>query len=532
MGECEYMKGIFFRKICLSLLGIIMFFGLTGCGKTEINLENYVRFSQSGYDGYGSAEVEFDELRLYSDIYRATSKDKNKDNLELNSLNDLLNMEELYNSYNDISNSISVMLDNDYDLSNGDIVTAEIRYNNDIAKDYKIKFTGESVTKTIDSLEPIKEMDPFDYVTVNFSGISTKGNVSVTANGISVDDFSIDGAVDGSLKNGDIITVSIINTEDTAQYGYVYSCTEKDYTVNGLMEYLQSMNDLPDYELSGFLEKSENAVISEINRLKKKYTKFDADYEFSGYTFVNDLHVLDSSTENVLFCYYTAKINFSNYLYNAQCNYVVKYEDIYRIDGGELNYEDKGLQGDSFFPQASGSTAGFLELKDAKAIADSYIYPNSIVETTYVYDDSNISLIESFDELSEDALAGLESETSTLVKNYVVNTLQKKYTSEFGDPVLYEKRLYCKDEENVGIYIYKVHAKQSSGKWETDMIMPVSVYGISKSGDSYISGEMAMLSEDWGSSLPQSDGSFLGYEDLEEMEEDFEADFFDYELIR
>lgn len=528
------MKVNFVRKICLGVFCVVMIWGLAGCGKTEINLENYVTFTQSGYDGYGSAEVEFDELRLYSDIYRATSKENNSENMGFDSLNDLLNLAGLFDSYNVINNSISVRLDNDSNLSNGDTVTAEICYDNDLAKEYKIEFTGESVSKIIDSLEPIREIDPFDYVTVKFSGISTKGNVEVTANGIYVDDFSITGSVDGNLKNGDVITVSIINSKDTAQFGYTYNCMEKTYTVNGLREYLQSMDDLPDSELAVFLEKSENYVISEINRLKKKLTNYDADYEFSGYTFVNDLNVLDSKNENVLFIFYTSKVNFSHYLYNAQCNYVVKFEDIYRIDGGELNYEDKGLQGDSSLPSASGSTHGFRELKDSKAVADSYIYPNSVVETTYVYDDSNILLINSFNELSEEAIEALEDETSTLVKHYVVDTLQRKYTHEFGDPVLYEKRLYCKGEENNGIFIYKVHikpSKRSRETWEADLIMPVSVYGIYKSGDSYISGEVAMLSKTYGESLPGGGGSYTGYNKAEDMEKDLEADFFDYELV-
>ena len=118
----------------------------------KINLEKYVEINFSGYNTKGRAEVSIQWEEL---------SEKLMDILDGNS-----------GALLAATGTVQVSLDQDSGLSNGDEVTAEISYNNELLKQYNFQFTGKSVSRTVEDLEELEEVDPFGDLTVSFTGIS------------------------------------------------------------------------------------------------------------------------------------------------------------------------------------------------------------------------------------------------------------------------------------------------------------------------------------------------------------------------
>lgn len=103
----------------------------------KINLEDFVEISYYGYDEYASARAYIDEEALYYEMMNAAGL--NEADLEFASNQDMYNsMLHDYYKLASAFNSIKLDVSPDENLSNGDKVTAEISYDNDFIKDFKI----------------------------------------------------------------------------------------------------------------------------------------------------------------------------------------------------------------------------------------------------------------------------------------------------------------------------------------------------------------------------------------------------------
>ena len=166
---------------------------------------------------------------------------------EFTGFEDIFNT-ELQKYYNLIKCVESIKLETspNENLSNGDKVTVNISYDNDLVKDFKIKFKGKKVTKEVEGLEDVKEIDPFEGLEVTFSGIAPFGEIYLNYTGsftnIGAYDFTIDNNY--GLRNGDTIKISLDwSDEQSLSYGYIFTTKEKEYTVEGLSEYVDGYDD-------------------------------------------------------------------------------------------------------------------------------------------------------------------------------------------------------------------------------------------------------------------------------------------------
>ena len=216
MGKHILNAGVF----CLMLLLI------AGCGKS-VDLSSFAKIIIDGYDGKATASLDVD----WGQFEKAVME-----NIKANDFSSLGILLEL-------SESVKYSLDKTEGLSNGDKVTMTVIWDKKVAKKYKQNFTVSKKEVEVSGLEPLKEIDLFAEVYVDYKGVAPEASAMVR--NASSDAFlkgvyySIDNSY--NLSNGDTVTVtaSNITPADAEKKGYLISETKKTYTVSGIDEFIQ-----------------------------------------------------------------------------------------------------------------------------------------------------------------------------------------------------------------------------------------------------------------------------------------------------
>ena len=215
--------------------------------RETVSVNQFISLEYSGYDTLGTAEIVFDSDAFeekYGDKikYKSGKEDEYLDAIDF--LEDIL--------------EDSAYLENDSDLSNGDIVN----FTWDIDKKYveetlKIELDYSNMEFVVEGLTELMVVDPFDSIEVKFEGFDSNGNAAINVL-YSDDNFYMshlwcecDKTYD--LSNGDTITVTLnLNSwnydsieELCYENGYKPFELTKTYTVEGLTE-LQEI-DIFDY---------------------------------------------------------------------------------------------------------------------------------------------------------------------------------------------------------------------------------------------------------------------------------------------
>lgn len=249
-----------FLKGHRSLAGIIaaiivvlaVILGVSAGRETEIDLAKYTEVQFSGYNGDGTARVEFDNNAFLFDlaaamakkgkISRAAVRDATPDTIQ-----SVMNVNwEDGTKITLAADTVDYGLDRSQGLSNGDIVTLAYRCSNAQAKKYGIRFIGEEQSLTVGGLSDVERFDAFAGVDVTVSGPDGYGEAVISKTGTeelySRLDFTAD--KDHELHNGDQVIVSVTNRDggdDFSEFGRIYGKvpgeTTKVFDVSGLTEY-------------------------------------------------------------------------------------------------------------------------------------------------------------------------------------------------------------------------------------------------------------------------------------------------------
>lgn len=191
-------------------LGIVFFllslaFLFTACGTTEINMNDYVDVSFSGYEyvGYPSSEVDVRKMILDNEDSfgfdrKALKKSPGEDVLA------------------DLEEAFIVFFDSYSELKNDDKVSFNWNVDEDILveieKEYKVSFLYEDDEVTVSGLEPLTDRNVFEYMETEFSGRDGDGYLSYFYFDDSyIKEQLIISKTDG-LSNGDVITFSLPDT--------------------------------------------------------------------------------------------------------------------------------------------------------------------------------------------------------------------------------------------------------------------------------------------------------------------------------
>ncbi|MBQ7266470.1 MAG: YARHG domain-containing protein [Firmicutes bacterium] len=204
----------------------------------EVDLNEFVKAEFSGKDTEGEAKFSFDKVAFDKEYGEKITLNAKK--------------ARAITGEKDIkaADFIAYTLENNFEegmtgLSNGD----EIRFSwKDVSKVDIVNCTNiknvvySDVDFKVSGLDKLEEKDPFENIDVSFQGTEGTGKVLITNNNKSpLTDIKFDFSNDGTLKNGDVVKISI-SSKECEKYlkkGIKIIETEKDYTVSGLKEKVQ-----------------------------------------------------------------------------------------------------------------------------------------------------------------------------------------------------------------------------------------------------------------------------------------------------
>lgn len=172
-------------------------------GKT-IQLDKYLLFETSGCEGYGNAvvEIDWDAIKSkYGSKMEFTSEAKDEFGKSLKGVKPI----------DFIQDYISVQLENDNKLSNGDVVAYTWDVDEDLSDYINCKFKYKDIEYKISDLPEAQTFDAFDGVMVTFSGTEPKGIADLKYTGLEqeLDSYDFDISQSSGLSNGDVVKVSI-----------------------------------------------------------------------------------------------------------------------------------------------------------------------------------------------------------------------------------------------------------------------------------------------------------------------------------
>ena len=291
-----------FKTILVGITAVCMCAGLTGCGKETVDVTADADISVSGYDGHGTATISKGDWLM----------DTEKTYGQGMSLMELASLEEA------LGDAVEYNISPSANLSNGDEVVLTIDVDNSALEDYDFKLKGGEKKITVSGLDEVETFDPFENVTVNFSGMSPNGEASINKSGSSAGiDLSYTLDKSSGLKNGDEVTVSVSAYDDTdiEEYceskGKAISATEKTFTVEGLASYAQTIVDIPDDMKSKMLAQAEDAIKSKCIWDEYGTTGVLKSLEYLGDYYLTGKEGFDASPYNKIYCVYKGTVEFN-----------------------------------------------------------------------------------------------------------------------------------------------------------------------------------------------------------------------------
>lgn len=305
------------RKLSKLLLLLLLAGCLAGCGgPEEISINSYVDVEFEGYDTLGFiSEYEFDAKQMLRDY---------EDNLEDVSKKDL---EKLLQE--------AIEFGKTSELANGDEI--EVTWNideDDLAEfeeENKVKLIFSDFTIVVEDLEELETFDPFEKISVEFSGYAPYANASLKKSLESGDvgyrDFTYQMDKYSNLSNGDVVTVTVSNSAaDFTQhcietYGMIPGALTKEFVVSGCAEYVTDAEEIPAEAMTAISEHIQSI-------LAEKTTGWVFPESFCGMTFMGNVFATAkegsyAGDENVLYFLYKVDIDsvrdgaFSYYYYGS-----------------------------------------------------------------------------------------------------------------------------------------------------------------------------------------------------------------------
>lgn len=305
--------------------------------RVKIDLDKYISVNFSGYDGYGEAEVKFDEKAFLKDYKKKIKVKKKKGGLTDDILDDYTAEEFLYDYY--ISDTweldgVSGKYKNDDKVH----LTWNLDKDN-IEELFKVKIQDSAKEFTVKDLEKVDSFDAFENFKIEFTGTAPEGIAEWKASGIMDGSKGLYFSVDPQegLSNGDKVTVKVEPEEYLDKFiqktGKAPKETEKVYTVEGLLSYIQSGSQVDDTLLNSMKKEVEDQITSEIAREGETVKLVSAEYQ--GYYFLTAKNPL-TYKHNVFYPVYKVNININL----PEDNFVQDYS--YYVTGGFENILDEG----------------------------------------------------------------------------------------------------------------------------------------------------------------------------------------------
>ena len=403
--------------------------------KTVVDLNKFVKEPVfEGYDGYGSAETGFlFDSEAFIEEYAGKIKYTGGNR---SIVQDYSSPEEMLADY------ANGYMDAGTNLKNGDSVEYKWTIDEELLKKLfkKCKIKHSDITYTVSGLTPLKEIDPFDYITVTFDGIAPNGNcaLKVESEEDSVNSLYISADKTSGLSNGDTVKVKVASfytenlDESMAQsYGVILKQTEKEYTVEGLVSYVGEYAELSEEYLTYVKSETEDVIAAYTANNYSDSVSVN-DLEYAGYIFEN---AKDSDSyygdNNILYVIYSGFVSSSKAEFDkTKVYYPVKFSNIKKGTDGSI-------EGD-----ASGDIYGWSNISGSWTSTDGYVNPltcyNELVEA---YRDDYVATVgDGFEEYSSSSpiasLDDLYDSCKTVLADRAKEKIEAYIESSYNEDVV------------------------------------------------------------------------------------------------
>ncbi|MBQ8248144.1 MAG: hypothetical protein IJZ42_13530 [Lachnospiraceae bacterium] len=226
------------RLLRLSLFAtclVVLLILLSACVTApRTSLASYVSVSSTGLSGKGTATlvVDWDAIKL--DVLGGVPSGGTA-------------LEDYNKMATDLENSISFVLSQTSDLSNGDSVTVTIICNENASIAYNVRMY-ESFTVELDGFINQAEIDLFENLHISFVGFSP--NVSIELRNLSENEFLKTVTYTTDKKEGlalgdEIVVTATFSQELADSLGYIPLSTVKTYKVDNVAYYPYSYSEYP-----------------------------------------------------------------------------------------------------------------------------------------------------------------------------------------------------------------------------------------------------------------------------------------------
>ena len=382
-----------------AIIGIAVF--LNSLKRQEIDMNEAVTFQVTGYSGYGEAVLVINEDEMedkYEDIIAEHTK------IRWSKFVDSVDLYEY--EVTDMSG-----------LSNGDKITLTWEFDSKKAsEEYKVDLLGESVVYTVTGLPELEKIDPFEDLSVTFSGNSGDGYADISI--VNYDDyfsyFWYTTSQTYDLSNGDTVTISFDVTDSkdwvAERYGYILSPTEKTYTVSGLTEYVLKNEQVTSEAVKPMLGTAEELIYEHVNdywstessvKAMECIGHFVSKPESNSYGANNVVGLIYKINANVftegrsLDVEYYYPVMFRNVVLKEDGSFAFDPDDAFRT-GDRFSKQFEALdENDTNVPWGSWSFYGYETLDELKEAYDEYdtswtdMVTESYVEKNYTAEVSN-----------------------------------------------------------------------------------------------------------------------------------------------
>ena len=256
--------------ICAAVAAVVAVILVFSLHKPTIDLTKYVTIEASGYDTLGTASATFDFDQMYQDN-KSTINKALKKQPGVSALNNIVDVDDVMDFLSgagllsDLEEPGS--LDKSDELSNGDTITFSFDMSDDdirkLEDDLNCKVKCEDITYTVSGLQEVETFDPFDMISVSFSGVAPEGTAEVSCNDEDLDSLiAISADPSDGLSNGDTVTVSIDYYYDEESfldsYGKLPSKTSETVTVSGLLSGISGAADISDDAMNQMKQQAED----------------------------------------------------------------------------------------------------------------------------------------------------------------------------------------------------------------------------------------------------------------------------------
>lgn len=257
-----------YKVFLLAALAVVMAMAMAGCGKTKVDVMKDVYVTFSGMDGQGKAEIRFskEDPSDYTPEFLYDLMDAGK--LAANGWEKLLT----------IGNAVTYTVEPEYGLSNGDTVTVTAEIDEAALESMKISVKAEKLTFSVEGLEAVQEITPFQNFEISFSGISPNCTATYTTSE-EVGGTTVYYQVEESAPytDGQTLTVKASLSDSTR-----YRLTEdsKTFTVSGVEKYITDVSELNTDTMNAMRSQADAVVANMIQ-------KWDGYFHYDGFEYVS-----------------------------------------------------------------------------------------------------------------------------------------------------------------------------------------------------------------------------------------------------